>query len=268
MTNDQHRILELDALRGLAALAVVSFHFTCRFDGLFGHATPLRFSVPLGEYGVDFFFILSGFVILMTLDRTASAGEFAVGRFARLYPAYWAAAALTFAVVQCCGLPGQAVSVGEAVVNATMLQHLLGAPHIDGAYWSLEVELLFYGAILALDRAGALRVTHWPATLAIWLALATAAQFAVNQPPPATLMEPTWPFGLVTKLQTALSLKYLHLFAIGIVLYRVRCAGGRSRVAWLILIWCVELQVLADSWLAAGLVVLMTVVLRAAVDGR
>lgn len=54
------RILELDALRGLAALAVVLFHYTTRYDQLFGYSEPLAVNVSWGHYGVDLFFMISG----------------------------------------------------------------------------------------------------------------------------------------------------------------------------------------------------------------
>ena len=278
MTNNQHRIRELDALRGLAAMAVVLFHFTSQFDRLYGHSTPLRFSLPRGDLGVDFFFMLSGFVILMTLDRMPSALEFVVGRLARLYPAYWAAAAITLAVVAWAGLPGQEVSLGEAVVNATMLPRVLGARPIDSAYWSLQVELLFYAAMLVLHRSGALKTPRWPMTLALWLALATAAQFVAAQFAAAQFVADTTPLvpaasgplalTFVTKLQTVLSLKYLHLFAVGIVLYRVHGAGRWTPAAWLLLAWCALVQARLDSWSAAGVVIVLAAVLHAAAHGR
>src|SRR5690349_15385603 len=72
------RITGLDALRGLAALSVVLFHYTTRYDALFGHRSELLVSVPWGHYGVQIFFGISGFVIFMTLDRTATLADFAV----------------------------------------------------------------------------------------------------------------------------------------------------------------------------------------------
>src|SRR5262250_3203475 len=75
------RLEELDVLRGLAALAVVVFHYS-------GHATryftgfPFHFTV--GLHGVELFFVISGFVIFMTLERTARLRDFAVSRFSRL----------------------------------------------------------------------------------------------------------------------------------------------------------------------------------------
>jgi peptidoglycan/LPS O-acetylase OafA/YrhL len=216
------RILELDALRGLAALAVVLFHYTIRYDELFGHAVPLAASVPWGHFGVDLFFMLSGFVILMTLERTANAWRFAWGRFSRLYPAYWAAAALTFAIVSLYRLPGQEVSLGDALLNLTMVQALLGAPHIDGAYWSLQAELIFYANMLVVFRCGALRRP----TLAVagWLVVAVTVR--LTQAP----VESVWPWAgeLLSKFTTIASLKYIPLFAIGILIYASRTSGRMS----------------------------------------
>jgi len=218
-THRPTRILELDALRGLAALAVVLFHYTTRYEQLFGHAEPLAVSVPWGHYGVDLFFMLSGFVILMTLERTADSWRFAWGRFSRLYPAYWAAAALTFLVVSLGRLPGQEVSWSDALLNLTMVQALLGAEHIDGAYWSLQAELIFYANMLVLFRCGAFR--RPTLAVALWLAAAVAVQLA--QAPAATF----WPGAseLLSKLATLASLKYIPLFAIGILFYASRQSG-------------------------------------------
>jgi peptidoglycan/LPS O-acetylase OafA/YrhL len=64
------RFLELDALRGIASLTVLLFHFTRFSSG----TSPFNYNI--GATGVDFFFMLSGFVILMTLDKKPSVGQF------------------------------------------------------------------------------------------------------------------------------------------------------------------------------------------------
>lgn len=216
------RILELDALRGLAAVAVVLFHYTTRYQQLFGHQESLAASLPWGHYGVDLFFMLSGFVILMTLERTAESWKFAWGRFSRLYPTYWAAAALTFVIVSICGLPGQEVSAGEALVNLTMVQALLGTPHIDGAYWSLQAELIFYGNMLVLYRLGAFQ--RPAVTVVCWLALACGVHLSQSYAVTA------WPLGaaLLSKLATIGSLKFIPLFGIGVLLYAMQRAENSS----------------------------------------
>jgi peptidoglycan/LPS O-acetylase OafA/YrhL len=148
-----HRLIELDALRGLAALSVVLFHYTTHYDNSYGHSLPLQVEVPFGKYGVQLFFAISGFVILMSLERVERARDFLLGRVVRLYPAYWMGLALTFTVVTVFGLPQREVSTGAALVNLTMFQELLRIPHVDGVYWTLTVELSFYALVLVLLSA-------------------------------------------------------------------------------------------------------------------
>src|SRR5262245_3655062 len=79
----RRRFEELDVLRGVAAMAVVIFHYS-------GHATRYLTGFPfhfkLGEHGVQLFFAISGFVIFMTLENTQRLRDFVVSRFSRLYP--------------------------------------------------------------------------------------------------------------------------------------------------------------------------------------
>lgn len=138
------RLSSVDALRGIAALAVVLFHFTTRFSELFPQSEHLNWGARYGHYGVNLFFIISGFVIFMTLDRCRNGTDFLVSRFSRLYPAYWVSIILTFVVTNYFGLAGKVVTIWQALANLTMVHGFAGVPHVDGVYWTLEVELLFY----------------------------------------------------------------------------------------------------------------------------
>ena len=100
MSGHDGRVRELDVLRGLAAAAVVLFHYTVRYGALYGYPAPPSVRVPTGFYGVEVFFCISGFVIFMTLDRTRRPMDFVVSRVSRLWPAYIVAIAVTFAVVR------------------------------------------------------------------------------------------------------------------------------------------------------------------------
>ena len=148
------RLAELDALRGAAAMAVVLFHFTTRFDQLYPQPSRFEWQFAQGHFGVNLFFIISGFVIFMTLDRARSAMDFVVSRFSRLYPAYWVSIALTFGITHWLGLPGKLVTAEQAAANALMFHSLLRVPNVDGVYWTLEVELLFYSGMLLLFVLG------------------------------------------------------------------------------------------------------------------
>src|SRR4051812_2873794 len=154
------RLVGGDALRGVAALAGVLFFYTNRYTELFQPAPPPAASFPGGQYGVNLFFIISGFVIFMTLEKTRRPMDFVVSRFSRLFPAYWVAIALTFSITHWLGLPGKLVDGGAALANMIMVHGLLRVPHVDGVYWTLEVELLFYCGMLLLYRLGRLDRIH------------------------------------------------------------------------------------------------------------
>src|SRR5438445_3272534 len=96
------RYPELDLLRFLAAFWVMLFHYTFRGPrdaGLPASFPFLDHFTRYGYLGVHVFFILSGFVILLTAYEKNALG-FALARFIRLYPAYWICVTLTaFALV-------------------------------------------------------------------------------------------------------------------------------------------------------------------------
>jgi peptidoglycan/LPS O-acetylase OafA/YrhL len=75
------RIIELDALHGIAALVVVLFHYIDWYDKVRGHSTDPLFWLPWGELGVQLFFVISGFVIFMTLQRSKRPMDVVVSRF-------------------------------------------------------------------------------------------------------------------------------------------------------------------------------------------
>src|ERR1700731_494633 len=138
------RFQELDVLRGLAALGVVLFHYLTRYDQMYTPRGDVPFGFPIGASGVDLFFVISGFVIFMTLGRCASVSDFLISRFSRLYPAYWAAALLTWSVGTVWPLPKQGYTINQLFINLTMAQGFINIEPIDGVYWSLNVEFCFY----------------------------------------------------------------------------------------------------------------------------
>lgn len=254
------RLLPLDGLRGLAALLVVGYHYTTRYQELFGHPAPLRLSLPLGHYGVQLFFVISGFVIFMTLERTQDWRDFLVSRFARLFPAYWVAVLLTWLVVWRFSLPGREVPASAMWINLTMLQGWLHAPHVDGVYWTLTVELAFYAMVLCLH---ALRLLpRLPLVVAGWLCAMLVSHWA------ETRLGWRW----TDMARTTLLLEHANLFMAGMLLYRgVRGEGGRRATAGLLLA-CLLVEFVvhgAESGLVCAVFFgLLLVALRPAGGGR
>ena len=203
-----HRIAGLDSLRGLAALSVLLGHYTWQYDKYYRHSDELAFRYPYAFLGVLLFFMISGFVILMTAERTAGPLEFVWARFTRLYPAYWVAVAVTFAVVTVSHLPGRRVSPVAALANLTMVHNLVGFPSVDGVYWTLQVELCFYAMVFALLLRGGTRLIE-PLLLCL-VALGTADELLLGN------LKDGW----VMRLRHLLILEYAYAFLIGVTLYR------------------------------------------------
>lgn len=204
------RLRELDALRGIGALAVLLFHYTTRFPEMFPGASHVGIRIAGGHYSVLLFFALSGFAIFFSLEKLTRVSDFAAARFARLFPAYWAAMAVTLAVQAVAQVPLFSVSTTALVVNPTMLQPFFRLPSIDGAYWTLAVELAFYACMALVWRMGWLhRIER---VLLGWLALKWLLWLWPDMPEAAVML---------------LDLRYIHFFAIGLVAYRVS-AGHRT----------------------------------------
>lgn len=139
------RIIELDIFRGLAAFIVVLFHYTYKYEEIFESHVMDFYIFNYGHYGVQLFFIISGFVIFMTVERSKSHMDFLKRRFIRLYPTFWLCMLFTFAVTSFAEIPRFERSLSDLLANFTMIPGILGYKSIDGVYWSLQVELIFYG---------------------------------------------------------------------------------------------------------------------------
>lgn len=146
------RIAGLDALRGLAAIGVAVTHFSATYYGIYGLSAALP--IDIGMQSVSLFFIISGFVILMTLDRSKSVLDFAISRFSRLYPVFWVSILITFTIVHLADLPGRQYTVWNALINTTMAPSFFGHLAVDAVYWSLTVEICFYAIVATIFAMG------------------------------------------------------------------------------------------------------------------
>jgi peptidoglycan/LPS O-acetylase OafA/YrhL len=157
-----NRLGHIDAMRGVAAMAVVLQHSL----ELVGLDSPV---FNLGRFGVVLFFFLSGFVIPFSFSGDQPVRRFLITRFFRLYPAYWAPLAAALLVTD--------FPPWVAAVNLTMIQNGLGVPNVVQAYWSLFYELFFYLICVVLWLRG--RPMLWTGVLALFFLSQFWSQFAV-----------------------------------------------------------------------------------------
>lgn len=213
------RVETIDVFRGVAILLVVLFHFTARLPG---HALNITDGAPpqvyFGWVGVYFFFIVSGYCIFMTLERSATVGVFLARRLSRIYPAFAAAVLLLFAF----GLVAHVPSVPEAkfhviepsLIDVAMNLVFVGeiGEWVNGSFWSIAVEMKFYllVAIMAVMFGDRMQLTR----VFSWLAIVMAPIWAVS-----TLF--SWiGSGAVTPqsmLKFLAIAPYLTFFAVGIL---------------------------------------------------
>ncbi|WP_248959889.1 acyltransferase family protein [Sphaerisporangium perillae] len=168
----------LDALRGFGALIVVFEH---SLDPLL---PEIRATISpwfdFGQYGVLVFFLVSGYVVPMSLERRGSVRAFWITRVFRLYPlwALAAAAGTMFGVIgvytvlpaQLAGQPWTA-----ALAHLTMLQDLFQVPSVVNVFWTLSYEMAFYLLVTAMFVYGVHRASAGASITLAVCALAAGA---------------------------------------------------------------------------------------------
>jgi peptidoglycan/LPS O-acetylase OafA/YrhL len=151
----RQRVIELDGLRGIAALWVVFYHLWGAIQERNVDWVPGAISgfLHAGWLGVDIFFVLSGFVITHSVANIrvtpTFVPKFILRRSIRIDPPYWAAIglAIAFMILKNTFFPAASVplpSFMEIVAHIFYLQDLLGFGNISSVFWTLCLEFQFY----------------------------------------------------------------------------------------------------------------------------
>lgn len=140
----------LDVLRFLAAVMVMVFHFGYWFsyggEPVVAGNTSLAAGTWWGWIGVQIFFVISGFVIALSAEHR-SVQAFMRSRVLRLLPGLMVFAVLSFVVLVT--YEGVPLSDGLILLRKSLVLFPKG-PWVDGVYWSLTVEVVFYAGIALL----------------------------------------------------------------------------------------------------------------------
>lgn len=251
--NSPVRLVELDALRGIASFLVVLYHYTSRYDRIYGYENGSPMEIYAGKFGVELFFMISGFVIFMSLGRIPTGWRgclrFAVARVCRLYPVFWAAMTITFIATLIFGLPGREVAVKDLPANVTMLPGVLQTQMVDGVYWTLEKELFFYfwmALFLLYDILRCIRII-----LLFWLGLAIISRYL------AAFIGFDEIF-LYKAFKTVLILDWIPYFTIGILAYLGFSSGSCFRLDFTLLLMALA-QAMHESCLKDSFLLILLV---------
>ena len=147
------RIEYLDGLRGIAALAVMLQHtvetiIVTDRSAVMGLRPEFLDMFNAGRFGVALFFLFSGFVIPFSFRPPRPIHSFVISRFFRLYPAYWLSLGLALVIFRF--LTDQTYPPLRIIANITMVQSVFGQHDVIGVYWTLFIELAFYGLCAGL----------------------------------------------------------------------------------------------------------------------
>jgi peptidoglycan/LPS O-acetylase OafA/YrhL len=224
------RLYNLDLLRLFSAAMVLLFHYGFRMaiSGE-GGGTGFPELAPVAQWcdtGLLVFFAISGYVIALSADNR-TAYDFAAGRFARLWPTFVTCATITAIVLLLWPVPNLPTpTVAQWLAQFVIVSRLAGQPFMDGAYWTIAYEIIFYGWVFLLLAAGLFR-NGWRVAVLAWLALSAANEWFFHS-------------GAVTKLFIT---EYSGFFAFGLVLFHARRQFDRRAAA---------LLALALAWATAG----------------
>ena len=198
------RIASLQACRAMAACLVVLSHNS---ESIFSKTkywprNPVGTLLDPGYIGVQFFFVLSGFIILAVhrddIGRPAQAGRFLRKRCVRIYPVYWVVLAALLAVFFAVPSFGEGFERAPDMILSSAL--LVGGWHLSdslkpqtilAAAWTLYYEVAFYAVFLLLilhRRIGIWVMAAWFAVSALGIVLGPYAGAAALYLSPYNLL--------------------------------------------------------------------------------
>ncbi len=167
------QLASLQILRAIAALMVYVFHYGA---GLVSAGALTANPFEIGAFGVDIFFVVSGFIICLASERETSPVRFWIKRVCRVVPVYWALTLCVFLIAMVA--PGL---LGRTVADPVhLLKSLAFIPYarVDGSVqpllflgWTLNYEIFFYLIFAFCLNAGKLKI---PLCMAIMVALVVA----------------------------------------------------------------------------------------------
>lgn len=248
------RFRELDGLRGLAASAVLVAHFTGSYNSFYVDDPRASFDFPQGAFGVQLFFLISGFVILMSASRARRPSDFVISRVSRIYPAYWLSLILAIVIGRLFQTAQSNASLLDVIANVSMFQRFLQIPNLVDVYWTLAIELQFYMLVLALLLITRCRLTESVLFRMSLLWIACAVAVAIWAGPYSRGIDPQ---NVVTPVKMVLNLtlaEFGPLFCCGMWAYLSRQNAKPRWMMFFTAVISIIVAALLHSWAYGALV--------------
>ena len=143
----KRRLVWIEVARGIAASMVILLHASAHLEQELG-SVSFRAALKPGSAAVDFFFVLSGFLIHYVTTRDVgnprSIGKYLRKRILRIYPIYWAAMVVFLAMHFASSNSSAVLSPSSILREASLWPGEKGQALIVGVGWSLSYEIFFY----------------------------------------------------------------------------------------------------------------------------
>ncbi len=243
----ESRIELLDGFRCLAAMWVVIYHYYWRYVDVPDLSYYPKWSFSrYGYFGVQLFFMISGFVIYYSLERTTSIKEFLTKRYLRLAPTLIFCSILTYVAVNWWN---DSPRIGEfesktpldflfsfTFISPMIWRDLLGREDIkfvDGVYWSLWPEVIFYisASIVYFTSRKENFLRNWSLlVLVLWM-------LRVCTSPKLAGITPDFLLPLTSAYYKAFLFITFHLwayFTVGVICYELWMKRKVSLLVWII----------------------------------
>jgi len=277
--NENSRIEIIDAFRGIAVMGVLIFHYFYRFSPPYSEINyyPYQYTpiwvTKYGYYGVQFFFVISGFVISRTLEKCTSFSVFITKRIIRLLPCLIICSAITFTIEAFSG------GLNNPLTRSSYLNFLpsltFTSPdlwnsifstnkisYIDGVYWSLSVEMQFY-IIVGL-------LFFWNRTKILFNWVTITSVLTILRVISSPKLHWLFPESLNNKLDSVystymyLNLSYYIYFALGILFYKLYSKTeniSHKLISMISIVGILELYFLRDNYLRILYITIITLFL-------
>lgn len=274
------RIQILDTFRFLAIISVMFYHYYHRWappinDTSFYPYKSTFYLFRHGDLGVEFFFIISGFVIAFTLENTAGMLVFWKKRMIRLFPAMVVCTLITLLTLALLDSnhifqKGQSVTsflYSISFLSPDLLNYLLGGfsihgDYVNGSYWSLWAEVQFYvlvSLVFFVDKKHFVR-NFYVLSLSLFLAykmvfnVKYGSNFLHITATAETLSSLEFWFFTVFSITT-----FINWFLMGVLYYSLYSRGMNNRVL-VALLALIALQFMSSHiWQERVMIVLMSV---------